>query len=97
MNKTLSKIVTKLLRETADKIDGGTCELSEEEAMSIVSALTHEAMSKESACAYMNLSRSRFDDLVREGKIPKGRKRKGFKELVWYKDELDTVIRKKTE
>jgi hypothetical protein len=34
---------------------------------------------------------------VREGKIPKGRKRKGFKELVWYKDELDTAIRKKPE
>jgi predicted DNA-binding transcriptional regulator AlpA len=46
-------------------------------------------MSKEQACNYLNLSRSRFDDLVRERKIPRGKKRVGFKELYWYQDELD--------
>lgn len=83
-----------MLREAADKIDAGTCELSESEAMEIMSVLSHQAMSKEDACIYLNLSRSRFDDLVREGKIPKGRKRRGFKELVFYKDELDFCIRR---
>lgn len=83
-----------MLREAADKIDAGTCELSESEAMDIMSVLSHQAMSKEDACIYLNLSRSRFDDLVREGKIPKGRKRRGFKELVFYKDELDSCIRR---
>ncbi len=87
--QALKKIVTKLLRETADKIDSGNCELSESEAMDIMSVLSHQVMSKEDACIYMNMSRSKFDDLVREGKLPKGRKRRGFKELVFYKDELD--------
>ena len=82
------------MRETADKIDAGTCELSDSEAMDIMGVLSHQAMSKEDACIYLNLSRSRFDDLVREGKIPKGRKRRGFKELVFYKDELDSCIRR---
>jgi len=50
-------------------------------------------LSKDEACSYLNLSRSRFDDLVREGKIPKGKKRQGFKELIWYKDELTEVLR----
>jgi excisionase family DNA binding protein len=57
--------------------------------MDILKAISHEPLSKEQACSYMNLSRSRFDELIREKKLPKGRKRRGFKELVFYKDELD--------
>ena len=94
--QALNKLITKLLRETADKIDTGNCELSESEAMDIMSVLAHKAMSKEDACIYLNLSRSRFDDLVREGKLPKGKKRRGFKELVYYQDELDECIKGKT-
>ena len=90
--QALKKLVTKLLRETADKIDSGNCELSESEAMDIMSVLSHQVMSKEDACIYLNLSRSRFDDLVREKKLPKGKKRRGFKELVFYKDELDKAV-----
>lgn len=93
MNNFLKRTITQLLRETADKIDSGNCELDEEQAMDIMSVLGHEVLSKDEACSYLNLSRSRFDDLVREGKIPKGRKRRGFKELIFYKDELDKVIR----
>jgi predicted DNA-binding transcriptional regulator AlpA len=93
--KALAKLITKLLRETADKIDTGNCELSDSEAMEIMSVLSHQAMSKEDACIYLNLSRSRFDDLVREGRLPKGRKRRGFKELRWYKDELDIFVKER--
>lgn len=93
MNKFLKKAVANLLRETADKIDSSNCELNEEQAMDIMSVLSHEVLSKDEACSYLNISRSRFDDLVREGRIPKGRKRRGFKELIFYKDELDKVIR----
>lgn len=81
-------MISRLLRETADKIDSGTCELSDSEAMDIMSILSHQVMSKEDACIYLNISRSKFDELVREGRLPKGRKRRGFKELVYYKDEL---------
>lgn len=85
----LRKLVAKELRKLADKFDAGTTEASETQVMDIMSMLTHEVMSKEQACNYLNLSRSRFDDLVREKKIPKGRKRVGFKEKVWFRDELD--------
>lgn len=86
--QALKKLLTKLLRDTANKIDTGTCELSEEEATQMIEVLSHIALSKEQACIYLNISRSRFDDLVRQGKLPKGKKRVGFKELFWYKDEL---------
>ena len=90
--QALKKIVVKLLRETANNIDAGNSELTDQEAMELISVLSHKAISKESACIYMNISRSQFDNLIREGIIPKGRKRVGFKELVWYQDELDSVI-----
>lgn len=89
--QTLKKMVVKLLRTTADKIDTDNCELSEEEAIAIIKNMTHIALSKEMACRHLNMSRSKFDDLVRQGKLPKGRKRVGFKELTWWKDELDIM------
>ena len=86
------KLVVKYMREVADKIEVGTSEISETEAIDILRIVAHEVMSKEQACIYLNLSRSRFDDLVREKKMPKGKSRVGFKEKVWYKDELDAAV-----
>ena len=88
------QLVVKSLREVADKMEVNTSDITESQAMDILRSLTHEAMSREQAWTYLNLSRSRFDTLVNEGKLPKGRKQSGFKELTWYKDELDAAIRK---
>jgi predicted DNA-binding transcriptional regulator AlpA len=87
------KLVVKYLRKVADEMDAGTSEVTESQAIDILRIVAHEAMSKEQACNYLNMSRSRFDDLVREKKLPRGKKRVGFKELVWYKDELDMCRR----
>jgi hypothetical protein len=88
----LNKLLVKVLRDTANKIEANNCDISESEAMEIINTLTHESVSKESACEYLNVSRATFDLHVSLGNIPKGRKRKGFKELVWYKDELQKCI-----
>ena len=88
------KYVAKCLRGIADKIDAGTSEITEQEAMDILKVVAHESMSKEQACNYLNMSRSRFDELVRAKKLPKGRKQVGFKELCFYKDELDIAVKK---
>ena len=92
MKNTISKWISKTLREIADKIDSGNCELDGEQAMHIMSTIGHEVMSKDSACSYLNISRSKFDSLVAEGKLPKGKKRRGFKELVFYKDEISDAL-----
>ena len=94
MKLSLVQMITRLLRETADKLDAGNSEISETEAMDIAEALCHHVMSKDTACRYLNMSRSRFDDLIRIKKLPKGRKRIGFKELVWFQDELDNCVKK---
>ena len=88
------KYIAKCLRGIADKIDAGTSEITEQEAMDILKVVAHESMSKEQACNYLNMSRSRFDTLIREKKIPKGKKISGYKELRWYRDELDACKKK---
>ena len=51
-------------------------------------------ISKAEACGYVKVSRATFDRLVKEGRLPKGRKRKGWTELVWYEKDLDKYIDK---
>ena len=93
MKFSLAKTIVQALRDIADKLDAGNSELSETEAMDIMSALSPRVMSKYTACKYLNISRSRFDLLVKTKKLPKGRKGVGFKELCWYQDELDKCIK----
>lgn len=91
MNHNLVKVFSRLLRETADKLDAGTCEISEDQAIDVIQMLSHQPISKDQACTYLNMSRSKFDDLVKHEILPKGKKVRGFKELVWYKDELKVI------
>ena len=65
--QTLKKLLINLLRDIALKIEDGKCELTSDEVMDIMNVLSHEPMSKERACIYLNISKSRFDDLVRAG------------------------------
>lgn len=84
----LLKTVVKYLRDTANQIEQGKCNLTDEQAMEIMSVIANEQLSKDQACSFLNLSRSRFDTLVREGRIPKGTKTRGLKELIWNKKDL---------
>lgn len=92
MDKSLIKRLTKLLRETADNMDAGNTHISETEAMHIMGILSHEEMSKAKVCDYLNVSRAKFDMMVRMKQMPKGKKVTGFTELRWYKDEIDECL-----
>ena len=95
MQKALTRLIVKTLREVADRIEAGTCELSEEEQAELLSVIAHRSLSKEEACNFVNLSRSQFDNLVRLGRLPRGRKLRGRKELIWYEDELRVCLNTK--
>ena len=76
-----------------DDIDAGNSDADEEELISIAKAIKiavrkDNPMSKYQAYTYLNMSRAKFDNLVREGKLPKGKKIPGWKELVWFKKDL---------
>lgn len=85
--------IKKLLLGVVSEIDAGNSNIDEEEALEIVKVLKESLrkdvpMSKYQAYNYLNISRATFDNLVREGKLPRGKKIAGFKELVWLKKDL---------
>ena len=88
------KIVRTLLFKIIDDIDSGNSNLDEKECEEIIEYLTflsnrEEKLSVYQACKYLNVSRATFDNWVKEGKLPKGRKQAGFKELFYYKKDLE--------
>lgn len=89
------KLIRKLLLKLVDDIDTGNSNIDEEEQKEILDILNRihsNRLSKESACKYLNMSRATFDNLVRDGKLPRGKKEVGFKELSWTKHELDKYV-----
>ena len=94
MNKELASRLGDALIEVGNKFKAGTSEITEDEAIDIFRIVTHEPISREQVCDEMNINNSKFYDLLTLGKIPKGRKRRGFKELYWYRDEIKAAINK---
>lgn len=93
MNKELSNRLGDALIEVGKRFKAGTSEITEDEAIDIFRIVTHEPISREDVCKQMNINNSKFYDLLNLKKIPAGRKRRGFKELYWYKDEIIEAIK----
>lgn len=90
-------IIKSILNNIIKDIDAGNSNITEEDETKILEVLnkyTHkdERLSKYQACQYLNVSRATFDNYIRDGKLPKGTKQVGFKELSWFKKDLDIFI-----
>lgn len=88
------KIIKNLLIKIINDIDSGNSNLTEDECTEVIEYLTwitnkNEKLSKYQACKYLKISRATFDNYVRDGKLPKGKKQQSFKELYWIKKDLD--------
>ena len=90
------KLIKEQLNQVMARIDSDSCEVDANTAMQIMSVIAHEPLSKAEAYQELGISRSKFDSLVRDGKLPQGKKRLGFNELVWYKDEILTEYGKQS-
>lgn len=93
------RVIRNLLLKIVDNIDAGNSNITENEAMELVKVLQSYTdktikMSKYQACQYLNISRATFDNYVREGRLPRGKKESGFKELFWTQKDLDGFIKK---
>lgn len=82
-----------LLLKIVDDIDAGNSNADEEELMRIAKFLNKtmrkdRLINKYQAYTYLNISRAKFDNMVREGLIPRGIKEPGSRELKWRKKDL---------
>lgn len=87
------QVIKKLLLKIIADIDAGNSELSEKEMVEVIDSLKRynfreKYISKYQAYTYLNISRAKFDNLVREGLLPRGKKIEGFKELQWSLKEI---------
>lgn len=88
------KVIKSLLEKIINDIDCGNSNITEDEAMEMIKVIKSytdrtQRLSKYQACQYLNMSRATFDNYVREGKLPRGKKEVGFKELFWTQKGLD--------
>lgn len=93
------KIIRDLLLKIVNNIDSGNSNLTESEALELTKVLQSYTdktvkMSKYQACQYLNMSRATFDNYIREGKLSRGKKEAGFKELFWIQKDLDEFIKR---
>ena len=92
------KRIREILLKIVNDIDVGNSNVTEEDAIKIVDCLKQytnkdKRLSKYQACKLLNISRATLDNLVREGKLPRGNKVEGFKELFWNEKDLLKIIK----
>ena len=90
-------LIRSLLQKCIDRIDAGNSNISADEEIEIIELLKKytdkdRKLSKYQACKYLNMSRATFDKYIREGKIPRGKKEAGFKELFYMESDLRKFI-----
>ena len=80
------ELLRQTLQNTIYNIDCGNSNVSDEQCEELIETINKitnvkNKLSKYQSCKYLNISRATFDNYVRAGKIPKGEKEQGFKEL----------------
>ena len=94
------KIIRAVLQNWIDNIDANNTNLSYEQQCDIIRLMSNvnigqeNEMNKTKAADYLGVSRATFDNYVRDGFIPKGKQVGNFKELRWYKSDLDLFLLK---
>lgn len=92
------EIIKNILQKFIDDINTGNCNLDLQQQSNIIKILSNvdigkdNELNKTQAADYIGVSRATFDNYVRDGFIPKGKQVGSFKELRWYKSDLDIFM-----
>lgn len=94
------ELLSKELRNLADRIDGGNTNINQEEGMEIIDFIKkfdkEKPLTKYEASKYLHVSRATFDNLVKEDKLPKGKKLyAGDSNIFWYQKDLNLYLKNK--
>ena len=93
-------VIRTLLQKFIDDIDADNTNISYDQQCQILRILSNvdagqdNEMNKTQAADYLGVCRATFDNYVRDGYIPKGKQVGSFKELRWYKSDLDLFLMK---
>lgn len=93
-------VIRTLLQKFIDDIDANNTNISYDQQCQILRILSNvdagqdNEMNKTQAADYLGVCRATFDNYVRDGYIPKGKQVGNFKELRWYKSDLDLFLLK---
>lgn len=96
----MMKVIRTILQKWIDDIDADNTNLSYDQQCDLIRVLSNvnlgqeNEMNKTQAADYIGVSRATFDNYVRDGFIPKGKQVGNFKELRWYKSDLDLFLMK---
>lgn len=91
-------VIRTLLQKYIDDIDADNTNISYDQQCQILRILSNvdagqdNEMNKTQAADYLGVCRATFDNYVRDGYIPKGKQVGSFKELRWYKSDLDLYL-----
>lgn len=82
-----------MLLEAIRRIDAGECGSMTDDELAIVSGIINgnTVMSREEAAEHLGMNLRKFHRLQQDGVIPEGHRRRGFKEKVYYKKEMDRL------
>lgn len=92
------KIIREILQKFIDDIDADNTNMNYEQQCNVLRVLSNvnigqdNEMNKTQAADYLGVSRDTFDNYIRDGFIPKGKQVGHFKELRWYKSDLDIFL-----
>lgn len=92
------QILKNELEKIIDNIDAGNSNISESDCLALIDSikeLSESKISKYQAIKYLNCSIPTFDRLIKEGKLPEGKRQIGFKEKFWYKSDIDKYLKEK--
>lgn len=84
-----------LLQQYINDIDSGNTNIDESqqrEVIELLQKINSKQLSKIESANYIGVSRATFDNYVKNGLIPKGQKKLGWKELSWNKSDLDKFL-----
>ena len=96
------QLIRNMFQKFVDDIDAGNSNLTYEQQCGVLRIINsinigeeENEMNKTQAAEYLGVCRATFDNYVRDGFIPKGVHVEGFKELRWYKCDLDLYLTNK--
>lgn len=90
------KLIRTLLQQIINDIDSGNSNIKEDQQLEVVDMIqkfNSKELSKIESANYIGVSRATFDNYITRGLIPKGKKRSGFNELSWNKQDLDKFLK----